>query len=202
MTNHYTNQRTNRHTIRASEALQWHRDGDTVEVLHYDADACLSYVVEVQGAVKKNRDENREHCRLIAEELDAYAEGRVHRCPECDAVIQFPDGVGDKFKCPHCHEVSDAADFECLGIHDYFDDFLDIDYVVNYRKEYKAVRVLVAFGGPNIYIDTMSGCVELYWWTETAKYRLLSDTINAIDEWAEEYYNCLRGGVKECSHLP
>ena len=80
---------------------------------------------------------------------------------------------------------------EQMGIWDYMEDILDIDYIVNSRREYKACRILVAFGGPNIYINTDSGFVELYWWTDRARYALSRDAINAIDEWAEEYWNCL-----------
>ena len=46
------------------------------------------------------------------------------------------------------------GDIEIATIGDYFGDFLDVDYVIGSDKHYKACRVLVAFGGPNIYIDT------------------------------------------------
>jgi hypothetical protein len=47
----------------------------------------------------------------------------------------------------------------------------------------------VAYGGPTIYIDTDSGDVELYWWNERARYPLSSSARDAVDEWAEEYWN-------------
>ena len=51
-------------------------------------------------------------------------------------------------------EVIFEGDLEVATIGDYFDDFLDVDYIVGSDKKYKACRVLVAYGGPNIYIDT------------------------------------------------
>lgn len=133
--------------------------------------------------------ENWEHCKRIALEVEAYANGNVYRCPDCNETIHLPDSVGDKYKCPDCGTVHDLDDLEQLGLYDYMEDILDIDYIVNYRKEYKACRILVAFGGPNIYIDTFKGCVELFWWTDHARFDLMRDAIDAIDEWAEEYYN-------------
>lgn len=135
---------------------------------------------------------NNEHVKSISDDLDKYVDGIVHRCPDCDSTIEIPETVGDKFKCPCCGEVHEIEEFEQLSLYDYFGgDVLDIDYLVNYQKEYKGARILVAWGGPNIYIDTISGNVELYWWTESAKHRMRSDVIDAIDEWAEEYFNCL-----------
>lgn len=140
----------------------------------------------------KTEKENRDSCKRISDELDAYAEGRVCRCPECGELHDLSD-AGDAYKCPDCGEVSPVEAWETCGMWDYFDagTVLDIDYIVNYRKEYKACRVLVAYGGPNIYIDTYSGAVEMYWWTDRADFPLSRSTMAQIDEWAEEYFNCL-----------
>ena len=46
---------------------------------------------------------------------------------------------------------------------DYLEDVLDINYYVDQKKEYLGARVLVAFGGPNIWIDTKHQEVEGYW---------------------------------------
>ena len=50
---------------------------------------------------------------------------------------------------------------------DYLTDALDINYIINGDKTYKGARILVAFGGPNIWIDTFNQQVEGYWWGET-----------------------------------
>jgi hypothetical protein len=147
----------------------------------------------IEGATQPTqRDENFEHCKSISDDLDKYVDGIVHTCPDCQSKIEIPETVGDKFKCPCCGEVHEIEEFEQLGLYDYFDgDVLDIDFLVNYQKEYKGVKICVAWGGPSIYINTISGNVELFWWTESAKYRMRSDVIDALDEWAEEYFNCI-----------
>ena len=82
------------------------------------------------------------------------------------------------------------GDIEIATIGDYFDDFYDIDYVIGSDKHYKACRVLVAFGGPNIYINTWDEQVQLEWWSEKAIADIPKDLCMVIDEFFEEIYNC------------
>jgi predicted RNA-binding Zn-ribbon protein involved in translation (DUF1610 family) len=146
----------------------------------------------IEGAKVEPKNENLNQCISISDELDKYVDGLVYTCPDCNSKIEIPETVGDKFKCPCCKETRDIDEYEQCSLYDYFDgDVLDIDFLVNYQKEYKGVKICVAWGGPSIYISTISGNVELYWWTESEKYRMRSDTINALDEWAEEYFGCM-----------
>ena len=139
--------------------------------------------------------ENREHCKRIADDIDDYANGRVYKCPECGETFSLPDDYGDLYKCPGCGEVGTfGIDYTHIGfeqqtIYDYFDDCLDIEYRCDSRKEYRSVQVMVAWGGPNIYVDTSSNNVELYWGGDAETWPLSSEAIEAVDNWAEEYWN-------------
>jgi len=53
------------------------------------------------------------------------------------------------------------------GVYDYLQDVLDIEYIVNSKGEYLGARVLVAFGGPNIWVNTRTKQVEGYWWGDS-----------------------------------
>lgn len=186
----YINNRTQDYTFKATEAIVWHRAGDEVRVLNCNT---ISFV-DIPGAdpVKKERnaaEENRNHCKHIATEIEAYADGNVYHCPECGEEIRMPDDVGDKYRCPHCHTVADIEDYEQLSIWDYMTDILDIEYRCGSDREYRSCKIMVACGGPNIYIDTAAAMVKLYWWTEYAEYPLSYAACDAIDEWAEEYWN-------------
>lgn len=75
---------------------------------------------------------------------------------------------------------------------DYFDDILDVNYLINSDMSYKAVKICVGWGGPNIYIDTESDRVVGYWGFKTAYYPLSYDTVCAIDAYWEERYLCFR----------
>lgn len=134
--------------------------------------------------------ENREHCKHIAKNLEAYADGQVYKCPECGEEFQMAETAGDKYCCPCCRAVFETDEFEQMSIWDYMTDALDVRYLVNSNREIIAVKVLVAFGGPNIWIDTETRSVELYWWTDRASYPLSSNAVDALDEWAEEMFSC------------
>lgn len=176
-------------TYSATQGMRWHRNGQAVRV-HLIETGEITAVIP--GAKQKERsaaDENRSHCKHIAQSVEAYANGEYFRCPECGEEYHAPGNMGDKFKCPHCGEVIEFNDLEFLGIWDYMSDILDIDFIVSRDREYRSCKVCVAWGGPNIYIDTASAYVKLYWWTEYAEYPLSYAARDAIDEWAEEYWN-------------
>jgi len=140
------------------------------------------------------KKENYEHCLNIIEEMEKYSEGYMYKYEgnEYDTsdmeTVENEEGeegymIEEEFVC--------IDDMEQLSLWDYFNDCLDIKYTVNSSKEYCGVQIMVTCGGPNIYIDTNSGCVELYWWGEDAKAAMSGDLINEIDAIWEEYYNCL-----------
>jgi predicted RNA-binding Zn-ribbon protein involved in translation (DUF1610 family) len=130
---------------------------------------------------------NRLHCKSIADDIDDYVSGRVFKCPECGEIITVNDDR-EKHLCS-CGYVDDIDEFEQLSIYDYLEDVLDIEYRIGSDKELRSVQIMVACGGPNIYLDTASKRVELYWWGDSADYPLSSDAVASIDEWVEELYN-------------
>jgi len=72
---------------------------------------------------------------------------------------------------------------------DYLQDVLDIEYIVNSKKEYLGARVLVAFGGPNIWINTRTKQVEGYWWGDSCIMSYDKDEMD-IDGALSELFNC------------
>lgn len=123
--------------------------------------------------------EHNNHCKHIAETLAKYVNGIMAKCPNCGEIFENSE------TCPYCEE-----DLEEQGIIDYFYDSLDIEYRIGSNREYRSACIMVAFGGPNIYIDTRSKKVELYWWNEEGEAYLDSEVVDAIDEFMEELYNC------------
>lgn len=176
-------------TLSATQAMHWHRSGGDIAV----------YVVEngtrrflrcVDGATQKPaRDENRDYCKRVADELDSYAAGDVRRCPNCgEALARDWYDVGDKFQCPRCHDVADTDDWDQLSVYDYMADVLDYDFRIDSQREFSGIRVFVTLGGPSCWIDTEHRTVELRWGGESARYGLLSDTVDAVEEWGRELW--------------
>jgi hypothetical protein len=80
------------------------------------------------------------------------------------------------------------VDDQPMTAFDYLGDALDIEYIVNSKAEYLGARVLVAFGGPNIWINTRTNTVEGQWWGDSCK-ATYKDNIG-LDEALEELWNC------------
>lgn len=115
---------------------------------------------------------NIEHCKYISETLDAYADSRVIRGSDGEVVI--------------LDEYQDEPDnSETLTMFDWLEGALDWEYFIGADGDYRGAKVLVAFGGPNIYVNTRTKSVDLYWWNKTASW--------GISEFAaEELDNCLK----------
>lgn len=76
---------------------------------------------------------------------------------------------------------------ECSAF-DYLESALDIEYIVNSKGEYLGARVLVAFGGPNIWVNTRTHTVEGYWWGDSA-FASFTDSIG-LDDALSELWAC------------
>lgn len=77
---------------------------------------------------------------------------------------------------------------EPMGAFDYLQDALDIEYIVNSKAEYLGARVLVTFGGPNIWVNTRTNTVEGAWWADSAT-ASFTDNLG-LNEALEELWNC------------
>ena len=145
---------------------------------------------------------NRNHCEEIARNLERYADGDIYRCPECGEEFELYGGIDgyhapddddpeEYAVCPHCgYRSDDCGEWEQLGLYDYFTDCYDIEYRIGGDRQFRSVRVMVACGGPNIYIDTASKQVELHWWTERASFPISYDTVDLVNDFFEELYEC------------
>ena len=66
---------------------------------------------------------------------------------------------------------------------------MDTNYVLNYNLDYVGSQLLVAFGGPNIWIDTQYQQVEGYWWGDKVIKDYYKDSIY-LDDHIKELYRC------------
>ena len=144
--------------------------------------------------------ENFETCKRIALELEQVADGELYKDPETGEALEAKEDEngrtyveaenGTRYYEDPEDEEEDLDDLEQFSVYDYLDDIYDVEYTLYGDLTYKAVRLMIACGGPNIYVNTKSGDVELFWWTETARYPLSRDVINEIDAMYEEFYQC------------
>lgn len=133
--------------------------------------------------------ENRAHCKHIADTIEAIANGELYRCPECGELISEYQEDEDGFHMPCCCNVS-AYEPEQETMLDYFSDAFDIEYRIGSDRNFRSVCLMVACGGPNIFVDTQAKEVQLYWWSDRASYPISTDAADAINEDFEMLYNC------------
>lgn len=139
--------------------------------------------------------ENLEYCKHVRNELEQYYNGEVYKCPVCGEIIHIEDinklnesNLGIILPCG-C-EVDDVENIEQLSLYDYFNDVFDIIYYIGSDKEVRGVRLMIACGGPNVFVDTFRKTVELYWWTETAAVDLFGELCEEITEQFAQVYVC------------
>lgn len=137
---------------------------------------------------------NREQCKHIADTLENVAIGCLYKCSECGELVDISENeeleetiFSGESVCPMCGE---HAEFEQVDMIDWLGDALDFDFIIGSDREYKGCRVMVAFGGPTIYVDTIARSVDLYWWTDRASYPLSAYACEELDRAMEMVYSC------------
>jgi hypothetical protein len=100
-------------------------------------------------------------------------------CTECGADL------GKSSFCPEC----EAHNPDTLSGFDYIANALDINWILNSDHALKGARILVAFGGPNIWIDTDKQTVEGTWWNESFKAPYSNDEMD-IEGACAEVFGC------------
>lgn len=83
------------------------------------------------------------------------------------------------------HDI-DECDSDCeqreASAMDYLNDVLDIHYLVNPDKSYRHARILISFGGPNVWIDTRTHELEVHWGGDYSCKELPSEFVIGLDD--------------------
>lgn len=124
--------------------------------------------------------DNKEHVKSIVKDINMVVNGEMRRCTNCGTHYY------DAPCCPEC----ECRDDEIVDVLDWFSDVLDIEYRLGSDRKLRSVKLLLAWGGPNIWLDTDTNSVDLYWWGDHAEEGLLPEVCEAINEAFEELFNC------------
>lgn len=71
---------------------------------------------------------------------------------------------------------------------DWLGDVLDIHYTVTGDRQYRSARVCIGFGGPNVWVDTASRELEVYWGSGDERRSLPWSFISGLDDALEELW--------------
>ena len=70
----------------------------------------------------------------------------------------------------------------------YFEDVLGGWHRISLDGEYLGVTLMVAAGGPNIYIDTSEQCIKGYWGADYIEVHIPSEVAYAVSDWWKDWY--------------
>ena len=107
---------------------------------------------------------------------------------ENQALKAHVRAIADDIQNGVIHEAGEENEGQMMDGMDYLSDALDINYLVSADlKVMQGARILVAFGGPNIWVDTAKGVVEGYWGSDTAIAHFTADPMG-VDMAASDLY--------------
>jgi len=85
-----------------------------------------------------------------------------------------------------CKHISETISTPLEDVHEWMNDVYDIEWVTNQDHSYKGARLLVAGGGPSIWVNLQGLTVDGYWWGDTCKVPF-SDNLG-LDEYLEDLH--------------
>lgn len=146
------------------------------------------------GKTQQETDrQNEAYCRSVSKKLSDACEGLYGLCPECGEIIRFDENASLQC-CGNCDFVGEKDDFDSCDCLDILGEIFDVEYYIGGDGDYRGVRLMIACGGPNVYVDTREHEVQLYWWTDHAKCYLPTDVCDQIDARYEEIYEGMKAG--------
>jgi len=70
----------------------------------------------------------------------------------------------------------------------FMDHVYDIEWITHQDHSYKAARLLVAGGGPNIWVNLLTNTVDGYWGTDKVQWGFFDEI--GLDDYLEELHSC------------
>lgn len=80
------------------------------------------------------------------------------------------------------------------GLTAMLEQHLGIDFIVTDRLLSKGAKILVTYGGPNIWINTQYDTVQGFWWGDEVEIPYYRNR-DLLDEWVNERFEIAKGQV-------
>ena len=84
-------------------------------------------------------------------------------------------------------EITDGKQDEAF-LRDFMEGVYDIEWITHNDHTYKAARLLVAGGGPNIWVNLMTNTVDGYWASDRFSWGFVDNI--GLDDYLEELHGC------------
>lgn len=70
---------------------------------------------------------------------------------------------------------------------EYFQDVLDVNFIIDINKKYRSAKIYVTLGGPNIWIDTDTATIQGRWGSTSVEVPISYNLRDEIDYVVEHY---------------
>ena len=87
-----------------------------------------------------------------------------------------------------CKHIADQITDGKEDAHKWMDGVYNIEWITHQDHSYKAARLMVAGGGPNIWVNLQTNMVQGYWWGDYCEHSF-QDNIG-LDQYLEEIFEC------------
>ena len=94
--------------------------------------------------------------------------------------------IADDISNPKISKDDGGEAIELQTAHEWMEGVYDIEWITNQDHSYKAARLLVAGGGPNIWVNLQTGTVDGYWASDKCSWGFVDNL--GLDEYLEELH--------------
>ena len=98
----------------------------------------------------------------------------------CKSIAEDITNPNQKFIGPEDEEPREET------AHDWMEGVYDIEWITHQDHTYKAARLLVAGGGPNIWVNLLSNTVDGYWGSDKCIHGFIDNI--GLDDYLEEMH--------------
>ena len=113
-------------------------------------------------------------------------EGRRETCEE--QLRRMCKNIADDITSPVMRRDPETGEKRTETAHEWMEDVYDIEWITYQDKTYKSARLMVAGGGPSIWVNLQRNVVQGYWWGDYCECPF-ADNIG-LDDYLEEIYVC------------
>ena len=86
-----------------------------------------------------------------------------------------------------CKNIAEDITAGKEDVHEWMEDVYDIEWITFNDHSYKAARLMVAGGGPNIWVNLLGNTVDGYWWGDHCKCPFVDNI--GLDDYLSELYH-------------
>ena len=103
-----------------------------------------------------------------------------------EQLVRMCKNIADSISEPKQITDEETGEKREESAHDWMEGTYDIRYLVDREKRYLGAEIMVAGGGPTIWVDTWTNEVKGYWGTDRVNI-MFADNLG-LDDYCEEIY--------------